>query len=308
MIVGDMAVQELTRGLKAISDPTRLRILRVLTHGELRVGEIVDLLRIGQSRVSRHLKIMEEAEILTSRREGMWMYYSIDPAERFKPIVDSVISGFEHNTEDDRRAEEILATRKSETRRFFERVAPKWDELKARLFEEVDPDRCVADLVPRCSVAVDLGCGNGRLLSVIKNKAGTIIGVDNSKAMLEEAGRRFSGIDGIDLRLGDIEHLPLGDAEADCAVMSLVLHHLAQPRDAFAEVARILRKDGSFVIADFLSHSMDSLRAAHGDRWLGFPEERLNTWINGSGLERTESRTYSLPADIALHCIQAIKR
>ncbi len=305
--VRESKVDDLTRALKAISDPTRLRILRVLTHGELRVGEIVDLLDMGQSRVSRHLKIMEEAGILTSRREGMWIYYSVAPAERFRPIVDSVIAGFNANSEDDKRAEEIIASRKSETRRFFERVAPDWDRLKERLFEAVDPDECVARLVPKCSVVVDLGCGNGGFLSLVRNKADTIIGVDNSRAMLEEAGRRFIGVEGIDLRLGEIEHLPLGDGEADCAVMSLVLHHLAQPKEAFSEVSRILRKGGTFVMADFLPHSLDSLRTAHGDRWLGFPEDRLENWIRSAGLDPVSGETYELTADISLHCIQARK-
>ena len=59
---------------KALSDETRLRLVHILLHYELSVNELVSILDMGQSRVSRHLKILTEAGLLTSRRDGLWVF------------------------------------------------------------------------------------------------------------------------------------------------------------------------------------------------------------------------------------------
>ncbi len=62
---------------KALADETRLRILNLLCRRELCVCQIVDVLGIGQSKVSRHLAHLRHASLVTDRREGLWMYYSL---------------------------------------------------------------------------------------------------------------------------------------------------------------------------------------------------------------------------------------
>ena len=64
------------RYFKALSDETRLRLTYVLERYELSVNELVSILEMGQSRVSRHLKILTEAGLLSSRRDGLWVFYS----------------------------------------------------------------------------------------------------------------------------------------------------------------------------------------------------------------------------------------
>ena len=62
---------------KALADETRLRILSLLSGGELCVCEITKVLDIGQPKASRHLAVLRQAELVVDRREGMWMYYSL---------------------------------------------------------------------------------------------------------------------------------------------------------------------------------------------------------------------------------------
>ena len=65
---------------KALADETRLRILNLLCRRELCVCQIVEVLEIGQSKASRHLAHLRHAGLVTDRREGLWMYYSLsDP-------------------------------------------------------------------------------------------------------------------------------------------------------------------------------------------------------------------------------------
>ncbi len=68
----------LTRRFKALSDPTRLRILDRLRGGERCVCELTDVLDAGQSLLSFHLKTLKEAGLVTDRREGRWTHYALD--------------------------------------------------------------------------------------------------------------------------------------------------------------------------------------------------------------------------------------
>lgn len=71
---------------RAFSDRTRLRILHLLQHGELCVGDIVESLRAPQPRISRHLAYLRKANLVVVRKAGQWSHYSLAPAkERFSP-------------------------------------------------------------------------------------------------------------------------------------------------------------------------------------------------------------------------------
>ncbi|MBI4781253.1 MAG: winged helix-turn-helix transcriptional regulator [Oscillatoriophycideae cyanobacterium NC_groundwater_1537_Pr4_S-0.65um_50_18] len=62
----------------ALSEPLRLQILDLLRNQELCVCDLSEALGISQSKLSFHLKVLKEAELLRSRQEGRWVYYSID--------------------------------------------------------------------------------------------------------------------------------------------------------------------------------------------------------------------------------------
>jgi ArsR family transcriptional regulator len=70
-------MKKLALTFKALSDETRLRILALLTQGELCVCDLMAVLQLPQSTVSRHLAYLRNAGLLTDRREGVWMYYRI---------------------------------------------------------------------------------------------------------------------------------------------------------------------------------------------------------------------------------------
>jgi len=96
---GGGTVQDLIRVMKALSDETRLRILRVLLEKECCVCEVMQALDISQSRASRNLGILQDAGFLRARRDGAWIVYSVDwdSANRYaaslaKLLKDSPIS------------------------------------------------------------------------------------------------------------------------------------------------------------------------------------------------------------------------
>ena len=80
-------MKEMVIILKALSDETRLRILKLLEHGELCVCEIVAAFDMSQPKVSFHLGVLKAAGLLKDRKEGKWMHYRLDDADLFKRFL-----------------------------------------------------------------------------------------------------------------------------------------------------------------------------------------------------------------------------
>ncbi len=71
-------MKKLAQTFKALSDETRLRILALLTQGELCVCDLMAILQLPQSTVSRHLAYLRNTALVADRREGVWMYYRLE--------------------------------------------------------------------------------------------------------------------------------------------------------------------------------------------------------------------------------------
>lgn len=72
-----MNINSFTRRARAASDPTRVRMLKLLESGELCVCEIMEVLGLGQSTASKHLGVLRDAGLVESRKEGTWSYYRL---------------------------------------------------------------------------------------------------------------------------------------------------------------------------------------------------------------------------------------
>ena len=297
---------------KALSDETRIRLINILLHYELKVGELVSVLEMGQSRISRHLKILAEAGLVENLREGVWGFYHIARSGPGRSFINAVRYLFEDDSayaEDISRAARVIEERKRHTLQFFDHIAPRWDLFKGEIIGDFDLNRAIFQEVGNYAVGVDLGCGTGDLLDVMSGHAEKVIGVDSSPRMLEEARKRFSDRgDAIEIRLGEIEHLPLSDGEADLAVISLVLQYLTRPEAAISEVSRILKKGGRFILADFEKHDQEILREKYGARWLGFSGSELERWLEGKGFSLGRMDSYPLNNGLPLTIYYASRK
>ncbi len=302
---------ELIKCFKALSDNTRLRLLLVLRRYELNVNEIVKIVDMIQSGVSRHLKILMESGLITSRRDGSFTYYAAVESKDLMGLhsfIDQNLASGDICKKDLEKSSEMIAIRQNRTKRFFKTVAPQWDRLKREVLGEFDLNEKIKKILPFKGPIADLGCGTGELLDVLSEKTSEkLIGIDSSPEMLEQARLRLSGVNNAELRLGEVEHLPMKNREIDTAVMSMVLHHIPQPKRPIQEVFRVLNPGGVFVLSDFQKHKNEGIKQIIGGEWLGFVPDNITGWLTKEGFGGITVESYKVNHGLTINIYRANK-
>ena len=275
--------------LTLLSEPIRVRVLRLVEREELGVGELSSVLQLPQSTVSRHLKALMVADWVVRRSAGTSSLIRLDEGlggarAKLWALVKSDLEDDPAAAQDAQRLETVLAQRRVDTRTFFGRVADRWDEVRDTLFGGDFTAASVAALLDRRLVVADLGCGTGATAQQLAPAVGQVIAVDHETVMLEAARARLEGVDNVDLRLGDLTRLPIEDASVDRALAMLVLHHVEALDAAFREIRRILRPGGSLVVLDMTAHDRESYRHTMGHVHLGFSRAMLAGLAEQAGL------------------------
>jgi len=282
--------------LRLLGDPTRLRLLRLLSLESLNVSELTGVLGVAQSGVSRHLGMLRDAGLVAEERSGAFSWYRLSNdftrgdgarAGLHGWLRDEFGRSSAETRADDARLEEVRRLRKESFR-------VHGDERR-----QLVPGRswaawarAIGLLLPAVDVA-DLGCGEGYLTLEAARWARHVTAVDRSKDVLargrELAKRRQ--LANITWKQGDLERLPIKDATIDIALLSQALHHAEHPDRALAEAARILRPGGRVLILELREHDETWVRAKLGDRWLGFSDTHLQALLRDAGFEQTTVRT-----------------
>ena len=274
--------------LDSLSDPTRLRLLRLLEREELGVTELIDVLQLPQSTVSRHLKTLSDQGWVTGRSRGPSNFYALRNGElpaaarRLWHLVKEQTEGWATVRQDGLRLEARLRER-SASQAFFARSAERWDRLRQELYGSAFGDTALLALLGRDLVVADLACGTGLMVERLAPFAGRVLGIDNSAAMLKAARRRLGETSNVELRQGDLEELPLDDAACDAALLVLALTYVAEPGLALREAARVLRPGGRLVVVDLLRHDREDFRRELGQLHPGFEPATLDSLLQAAG-------------------------
>ncbi len=287
--------------LRAAGEPSRLRILALLSHEELAVLELCKVLDQSQPRVSRHLKLLAEAGLVERFPDGAWVFYRLVAGGLARRLADETLAAVDPADpiliRDAERLQQVRAERSTEAGEYFARNAARWDEIRSLYVSETAVEAAVLKAAGPGPFKrlVDLGSGTGRMLTLLGPHAQAAVGLDLSQQMLNIARRHVAdaGLERCELRHGDIFGTRLPGQSADLVVVHQVLHYLGDPAAAVREAARLVAEDGRLIIVDFAPHSLEFLREQHQHRRLGFAEAEMERWLNEAGL--TKVRAAALP-------------
>ena len=281
---------------KALGDPTRLRIARLLGAMELAVGELAQVLGQSQPRVSRHVGILCDAGLAERRREGSWVFLRqseargavIEAIQQLLALAEQQEPEFAALCEADRRKlAAIREAREAAAGHYFARYAGEWDELRALHSADAEVERRLAEALADAPLGhlLDIGTGTGRIAEFFADRAERIVALDKNLEMLRVARAKLQHLPAAQIELvqGDFAELPFADASFDTVILHQVLHFAPDPAPALAEAARVLRPGGRIAIVDFASHDHEELRTRHQHVRLGFADRQMAELLGAAG-------------------------
>jgi len=282
------------KSLRALSDPTRLRIVALLEKDELSVNELQEITRLGQSRISTHLGLLQDSDLVQSRREGKRTFYKLNPNANGteREFIRLAIRGAEELPEhpgDQINLKRILNRRLEQDRVYFNQVAGRFDRVYGPGRSWQAFGHLLLRILPPVVVA-DLGSGEGLLSELLARRCKKVIAVDNSEKIIAfgAAKAKKNNLKNLEFRLGDLQAPPIAPQSVDLVILSQALHHAPEPPKALSGAFGILKPGGQILILDLAKHHFEQARELYGDRWLGFAESDLQTWLEACGFEKIE--------------------
>ena len=231
---------------------------------------------------------MFEAGLLERRRESKNVFFRLAPTGLAQELATRVATADEAVAADRRAAQRVMAERARQATELFRMQGANWDEMGALGLPHGEIERAVLERLPeQVQHLLDIGTGTGRMLQVIAPRAGSMLGIDASRAMLALARTRLAeqpGLRHAAVRLGDMYRLELPDGHFDVVLMQMVLHYATEPAKALAEAARVLAPGGRLIVVDLARHDDGSL-ASDGHHWLGFDDAGLERMLPAGEME-----------------------
>src|SRR5262245_12933876 len=279
--------------LRAAAEPTRLRLLALLARAELTVGEICEIVRQSQPRVSRHLKLLCEAGLIDRFREQHWVYYRAPASGALSDTVRQLLAFVREDDDllrrDRKRLEQVIAER---ARRVADHLPEDVQTEPSALIDTIVLKELAGEPI---GVLLDVGTGAGHLLRLLGAQATRAVGIDISSDALRVARTKVhgAGLSHCELQRGDMYDLPFTAPLFDTATADRVLARAARPVAVLSEMARTLRSGGRVVVIedfDALAEASRGTRVEDASRAgdsRGNPIATLREWFARAGLECT---------------------
>lgn len=315
----DMNEAFLARACKAASEPLRLKILRTLRAESFGVLELCHILDLAQPKLSHHLKVLANAGLVATRREGNSIFYrrpllaSQNPLGDFAGALFGSIDRLPIEPELTKRMEKIRQERARSSLEFFTKNADKFKENQALITENSQYVANIRELVkftqlPNSATAIEIGPGEGDYLVELAIQFNRVVALDNSASMLAIAKHKAqqAHLDNIDFLHGEPLDAVKRKVAADLIVCNMVLHHIASPAAVFQNVRQLLNQGGYLLVAELCPHDQAWVKDSCGDIWLGFEPEELQHWAHAAALDLCQSLFLSLRNgfQVQLHLFQ----
>jgi len=238
------------KSLRALSDATRLRIVALLEKDELSVNELQEITRLGQSRISTHLGLLADCDLVRSRREGKRTFYRLNPqadtvANEFIQLAIRGAKELAENESDQINLKRILNRRREQAQVFFNQVAGRFDRIYGPGRSWQAFGHLLLRMLPAITVA-DLGAGEGLLSELLARRCKKVIAVDNSEKIVAFGAQKAkkNGLKNLEFRLGNLQNPPIDAGSVDLVILSQALHHAEDPAAALVSAAKLLKPHG----------------------------------------------------------------
>lgn len=291
--------------LKAAGESTRLRILALLAEAELTVSDLTEILRQSQPRISRHLKLLAEANLVERHREGAWAFFRMAESGASAEVARSLIARLDAQdrtvTRDRERLAAVRQSRADAAQDYFRAHAAQWDRIRKLHAPDEAVEAAIVSTLGEKPVRalLDLGTGTGRMLELFGPSIDRGLGIDMSPDMLSLARARLdrAGLKNCSVRQGDIYDVDVPDGAFDAVIVHQVLHFLTDGARAIREAARVLSPGGRLLVIDFAPHDLEFLREEHAHHRLGFARETVSQWMDAAGLKMASHQSIPPGAD-----------
>lgn len=272
--------------LRAIAEPSRLRLLAVLARGEFSVSELTEILGQSQPRVSRHLKLLDDSGLLERFREQHWIYYRV-PVDtdggRIARLVleqldadDPVIAG------DRERVQRVLAVRGG----------------RGAAGESTSAATSAGELVPLLATELGeqgleallyFGQAPDEVLAGLGSRARRVVGMNASRHLVQRARAvlHSAGLNHCVLQQGELAALPQPAQSFDVVLIDRVLADADRPTAGLQEAARVLKPGGRLVLIE----DFDALERRTPD---ANPLALLRGWLADAGLACDRLRPFDV--------------
>lgn len=287
--------------LKAVAEPSRLRILLLLNRGDLTVSDLTTILGQSQPRVSRHLRLLAEVQLIERYQEGAWAYFALSSHAARQQLIKNILSRVADDdlliNHDMERLDQVKQQRQVRANQYFSQNASQWDELRLLHVADDAVEKAMLAMIGTMpfQAMLDIGTGTAKLLQLFAHLYTRGVGIDINRDMLAVArvNLDMTDISHAQVRLGDICAIPAPRESFDLVSIHQVLHFIDDPQMAISEAARVMRPNARLVIVDFAAHELEFLREEHAHLRLGFSDAQIAQWAQKAGLvlEKTETFT-----------------
>ena len=293
----------LIRLTKAVGDPLRLEVLRLLHQDSYGVLELCRITDTPQSGMSHHLRILNGANLVERRKEGTSIFYrrtTKTPHALLESLTQTLFQTIDQmplSLESQTRKEAVHGERSRRSAAFFEEHHEQLKDNQELIAEFAQYRDCLSDLLQSVdrhphATALEIGAGSSPLMQLLSQQYGNVTCIDNSEAMLSatRAAIQAWGLKNVDCRYADFLTIK-PHAQMDLLVINMVLHHIASPSSFFEAARAWMVPEGRLLVIDLCPHDQDWAREICGDQWLGFDPSDLLTWALDAGF-RSDQTAY----------------
>ena len=285
--------------LKAISEPTRFRLTRLCAQGELTVSELMRIVGQSQPRVSRHLKLLQDAGVLESFREQHWVFYRVAQNSPSQQLVSDLLKHLPADDDlmdfDQARLNELRDARAKLSEEFVETEVPDWLRLHEYHGDELRFSDAVREALAGRAVGhlLDIATGTGRMLKIAGPLAESGVGIDLSKKMVMVARNALAEADlpHLTVRQEDMYQMRFPRRHFDTVTIDQVLYFASNPDALIKEATRVLKPTGRLLLVAFTEAANARTPPA-----VSIAISDIRSWLEDAGLKIVTTNV--LPGDV----------